>query len=94
MKNMNEVFACFKDFNRAIQTRYGAIVKVLRSDNGSNYTKITFTEYLSDQGIHQTTCPYTPAQNGVARRKNNQRVNYIPFIIRHHISEMHIYAHK
>jgi hypothetical protein len=30
-----------------------------------------FGEYLSAQGIHhQTTCPYTPAQNEVAKRKN------------------------
>jgi hypothetical protein len=30
-----------------------------------------FGEYLSSQGIqHQTTCPYTPEQNGVAERKN------------------------
>jgi Reverse transcriptase (RNA-dependent DNA polymerase) len=30
-----------------------------------------FGEYLSAQEIHhQTTCPYTPAQNEVVRRKN------------------------
>jgi IS30 family transposase len=46
-------------------------VKVLRSDNGTEYTNRIFREYLSAQGIHhQTTCPYTPVQNGVAERKN------------------------
>ncbi|KAJ3668810.1 hypothetical protein LUZ61_022792 [Rhynchospora tenuis] len=55
----------------SVQTQYGAIVKVLRSDNGTEYTNRAFAEYLSAQGIqHQTTCPYTPAQNGVAERKN------------------------
>jgi hypothetical protein len=30
-----------------------------------------FRSYLSGQGIiHQTTCPETPPQNGVAERKN------------------------
>ena len=30
-----------------------------------------FRSYLSDQGIiHQTTCPGTPPQNGVAEKKN------------------------
>ena len=44
---------------------------VLRSDNGTEYANMTFRAYLSDQGIqHQTTCPYTPEQNGVAERKN------------------------
>ena len=61
MKNKNEVFACFKDSHRVVQTQYGPVVKVLRSNIGTKYTNITFREYLSDQGIHhQTTCPYTP----------------------------------
>ena len=34
MKNKSDVLACFKDFHKAIQTQYGAVVKVLRSDNG------------------------------------------------------------
>jgi transposase InsO family protein len=71
MKNKSDVLTCFKDFNKAIQTQYGAMVKVLRSDNGTEYTNKAFEEYLSAHGIqHQTTCPYTPAQNGVAERKN------------------------
>jgi hypothetical protein len=70
-KNKSEVFDCFKDFHRSIQTQYGAVVKVLRSANGTKHTNIMFGEYLSAQGIyHQTTCPYTPAQNEVAERKN------------------------
>jgi Integrase core domain/GAG-pre-integrase domain len=71
MKNKSDVFACFKDFHKGIQTQYGAVVKVLRSDNGTEYTNRAFGEYLSSQGIqHQTTCPYTPEQNEVAERKN------------------------
>ena len=61
MKNKNEVFACFKDFHRVVQTQYGAVIKLLRYDNGTKYANITFRAYLSDKGIqHQTTCPYTP----------------------------------
>ena len=71
MKNKSDVLTCFKDFHKAVQTQYGAVVKVLISDNGTEYTNRAFGEYLSAQGIqHQTTCPYTPAQNGVAERKN------------------------
>lgn len=30
-----------------------------------------FISYISDQGIiHQTTCPGTPSQNGVAERES------------------------
>ena len=61
MKNKNKVFACYKDFYRAVQTQYGTIVKVLRSNNGTEYTNIMFKEYRTYQGIqHQTTCPHTP----------------------------------
>jgi transposase InsO family protein len=71
MKNKNDVFAYFKDFHKGVLTQYGAVVKVLRSDNGTKYTNIAFREYLSSQRIqHQTTCPYTPEQNGVAEKKN------------------------
>jgi GAG-pre-integrase domain len=35
MKNKSDVFACFKNFHKGIQTQYGAVVKVLRSDNGT-----------------------------------------------------------
>jgi transposase InsO family protein len=71
MKNKSDVFAYFKDFHKGIQTQYGAVVKVLRSDNGTEYTNKVFGEYLSSQRIqHQTICPYTPKQNGVAERKN------------------------
>jgi Integrase core domain len=47
MKNKSEVFDCFKYFHRSIQTQYGTIVKVLRSDNGTEYTNRIFREYLS-----------------------------------------------
>jgi hypothetical protein len=33
MKNKSEVFDCFKDFHRSIQTQYETVVKVLTSDN-------------------------------------------------------------
>jgi hypothetical protein len=63
-ENKSEVFDCIKDFHMSIHTQYGAVVKVLRSDNGTEYTNRIFRDYLSAQGIyHRTTCPYTPTQN-------------------------------
>jgi Integrase core domain/GAG-pre-integrase domain len=71
MKNKSDVLACFKIFHKMVQTQYSTIVKVLRSDNGIEYSNRAFGEYLSSQGIqHQTTCPYTSEQNRVAERKN------------------------
>jgi Integrase core domain len=78
MKNKSEVFNYFKDFHRSIQTQYGVIVNVLRSDNGIEYTNRLFGEYLSVQGIHhQTICPYTPAQNEIAEKKNRHLLEVV-----------------
>jgi transposase InsO family protein len=46
-------------------------VKMIRTDNSTEYVNKEFGAFLSAQGIlHQTSCPNTPPQNGVAERKN------------------------
>jgi transposase InsO family protein len=71
LRNKSDVFECFKDFHNLIMTQHNACVKVLRTDNGTEYVNREFDEYLSSYGIiHQTTCPGTSEQNGLAERKN------------------------
>jgi IS30 family transposase len=71
MKQKNEVLKCFQDFCSLVENQYDARLKLLRIDNGTEYMNNEFQNYLSAQGIlHQTTCPDTPPQNGVAERKN------------------------
>jgi hypothetical protein len=54
-----------------IKTQYNACMKVFRTDNGTEYVNKEFDKYLSSFGIiHQTTCPGTSQQNGLAERKN------------------------
>ena len=44
---------------------------MIRTDNGTEYVNKEFSTFLSAHGIiHQTSCPDTPPQNGVAERKN------------------------
>src|SRR5262249_6990065 len=46
-------------------------LKVLRSDNGGEYTSRDILAYLAGKGVRtQTTTPYTPEQNGLAERMN------------------------
>src|SRR5436189_6446533 len=71
LQQKSEVTKCFQYFNSYVRTQFDKRIKVLRSDNGGEYTNKKFGAYLSSQKIqHQTTCPDTPAQNGVADHKN------------------------
>ena len=45
-------------------------VKVLRSDQGGKYESPIFYFYAPHGIIHETTTPYSPQSNGVAKRKN------------------------
>jgi transposase InsO family protein len=70
LKNKNDVYEYFKDFYNMVRNQYNACVKILRTDNGTEYVNNEFDGYLSSLGIiHQTTCPGTSEQNGLAERK-------------------------
>jgi hypothetical protein len=71
MRHKSEVLKCFKDFCACVTTQFNTHVQVIRTDNGTEFVNIEFATFLSAEGIlHQTSCPDTPPQNGVAERKN------------------------
>ena len=46
-------------------------IKIFQSDGGGEFSSIIFQQHLQQSGIiKQTSCPYTPQQNGVAERKH------------------------
>lgn len=58
-------------FYTFIETQYGRKIQILRSDNGGEYVNSQMHTFCSEKGlVHRTTCPNTPEQNGVAKRKN------------------------
>ncbi|GJT55531.1 ribonuclease H-like domain-containing protein [Tanacetum coccineum] len=47
-----------------------------RSDNGTEFVNQNMTKFCNDHGIlHQTSCAYTPQQNGIAERKHRHLLN-------------------
>ncbi|GJU06904.1 ribonuclease H-like domain-containing protein, partial [Tanacetum coccineum] len=51
-------------------------IKVFRSDNGTEFVNQSVSKLCSDKGIiHQTSCVYTPQQNGIAERKHRHLLN-------------------
>ena len=75
LKRKNEVFQKFVEWNKMIERQSGRKLKILRTDNGGEYTSTEFQAYLRSQGIkHETTIPKTPEQNDVAERMNRTLV--------------------
>jgi hypothetical protein len=71
LKSKDEVFSKFKEFKALIENLSERKIKILRLDNGGEYTSKVFVNFCKDAGIkRELTTPYNPQQNGVAERKN------------------------
>jgi hypothetical protein len=71
LKSKDEVFSKFKELKALIENLSERKIKILRSDNGGEYTSKEFMNFCRDVGIkRELTTPYNPQQNGVAKRKN------------------------
>lgn len=71
LKEKSEAFQKFKEFHELVQNQFGRKIKMIRTDRGGEYLNTAFISYLNENGIKmQRTAPYSPAQNGVAERKN------------------------
>ncbi|CAM8878685.1 unnamed protein product [Rhodiola kirilowii] len=76
LKTKNEAPDYLIQFYELILTQFGHKIKVLRSDNGTEFFNEKMENYLLNRGcIHQSSCPYTPQQNGVAERKHRHLLN-------------------
>lgn len=72
MKEKSEIFSVFQSFHKMVNTQFGAVVEVLRSDNRGEYLDSGLAQYFSTRGIiHQTSCTDTPQQNEVTEHKNH-----------------------
>ncbi|GJT32633.1 retrovirus-related pol polyprotein from transposon TNT 1-94 [Tanacetum coccineum] len=55
------VFSIFKSFKKLVEVQSGNTLRILRTDNGGEYTSNEFEDFLRQQGvIHQVTVPYSP----------------------------------
>ncbi|RVX04494.1 Retrovirus-related Pol polyprotein from transposon RE1 [Vitis vinifera] len=71
MKQKSEVAGVFQSFKALVENQANCSIKVIRSDNGTEYTSDKFDKFCVEAGIvHQLTVTYSPQQNGVSERKN------------------------
>lgn len=75
LKDKMNVLETFKDFKSRVENELNYKIKILRTDNGTEYCNYNFENFLSKHGIvHQTSTPYTPEHNGMAERMNRTLV--------------------
>ena len=71
LQDKSEVQETFKKFARRAQNEFEVKIKMIRSDNGTEFKNIRIEEFLDEEGIkHEFSAPYTSQQNGVVERKN------------------------
>ena len=75
LKRKSEVKEAFLHYKARAENMQGLKIKILRTDNGLEYSGKEFTNQLDHMGIkREFTTPYTPQQNGVAERINKTLV--------------------
>ena len=61
LKHKSEVLSMFKNFKSMVETQHNSKFKILRTNNGSQYTNTEFQSFCFVNGIlYQTSCPHTP----------------------------------
>jgi transposase InsO family protein len=71
LKTKSEVFKRFQEFKTLMENQTWRKIKVLRLENGGEYTSTNFRYFCIQEGIRrQLIVPYNPWKNGVAKRKN------------------------
>ncbi|XP_075112694.1 uncharacterized protein LOC142182334 [Nicotiana tabacum] len=67
----SDVIFILKNFLVMVKTQFGKSVKMFRSDNGSEFFNTQCSELFQlHEILHQSSCPYTPQQNGVVERRH------------------------
>jgi hypothetical protein len=81
LKSKDEVLGKFKEFKALVENLSERKIKILRSDNGGEYTSNEFGSFCIDVGIKRDLAtPYNPQQNGVAERKNRMIMEVVKTI--------------
>nr|GEV86236.1 retrovirus-related Pol polyprotein from transposon TNT 1-94 [Tanacetum cinerariifolium] len=67
----DQAFDTFKEYKKSIENELRTTLKMLRTDQGGEFTSNEFTQYCKENSIApQLTAPYSSQQNGVVERQN------------------------
>ena len=86
----SEVVTTVTHFITEVVTQYSTTPKILCTDNALEFFQTSLRTFCADRGIiHQTTCPHTSQQNGIAEQKHRQLLD----ITRTLLIEMHVLSY-
>jgi transposase InsO family protein len=78
LKNKSGALTAYTQYTAWFERQSGRVHKIVRTDNGGEYTSKEFADLLSRAGTyHQTTIPHTPEQGGAYERWNLTSANKI-----------------
>ncbi|CAI7859061.1 unnamed protein product, partial [Closterium sp. NIES-54] len=80
----SDVLLEFEKWLLVVERQTKKSVMMLRSDHGGELLEKEFTNFLNGKGIvHDQTCPYTPQQNGMAKREMRTMVESVRTMLLH-----------
>jgi hypothetical protein len=93
MKTKGQVFSRFQEFKSLVENQTGKKIRVMRSDNGGEYTSKEFIDFCVGKGIgRELTILYNPQQNGVAEMKKKAIVGATRAMLHDHRLPLFLWA--
>jgi transposase InsO family protein len=95
LKSKDEVLRKFKEFKALVEILLERKIKILRSDNGGEYTSNEFGRFYRDVEIkRELTTPYNPQHNGATERNNRTIMEAIKTMIHDQNLPMHLWVEE
>ena len=92
LKKKDEVFERFKEFKALVENLSRKKIKILRLDNGGEFSSNEFKYFCKEHRIkREVTIPYNPQQNGVVERNNISIMEAVKAIIHDQYIPMYIW---
>ena len=84
LKHKFDALDIFKFFKATVENQLNSKIKILRTNNGGEFTSNAFKYFCSTHDIvHQFSCPHTPQQNGLVERKHRYIVECALTLLSH-----------
>jgi transposase InsO family protein len=92
LKTKDEVFSRFQEFKALVENQTGKKIKVLRPNNGEEYTSKEFEGFCKERIRRELIILYNPQQNGVVERKNQSIIGVAKAMIHDQDLPMFLWA--